>query len=162
MDFFDKTDIELDIKRIDELITSGIFNSNNAASVFVKSAFIEVLICLRDLMYKTEKYGSRVAFTDDVVITSKVKDVTDLIKFVRDALCHPDIPNHYIPNTSTKATYNVAYGKASVLQIGDILIRSDYDDDICFFFGEQKIYMKRHIIRALSEAVEKLSPLLMI
>ena len=29
---------------------------------------------------------------------------------------------------------------------------SDYDDDICIFFGDQKIYLVRHIIRAVKEA----------
>lgn len=159
IDFFTKGDIESDIKTIEKLLETEIFLPNNISHPLCKSAFIEMLICLRDLMYKAERYSTRINFTDDVVQTEKVTDVTDLIKFVRDALCHPDIPNHYLIKDKIKATYNVAHGKCNLISIGDIIISSDYDDDICFFFGEEKIYFKRHILRAFNEAKKKLLPL---
>lgn len=111
-------------------------------------------------MYKAEKYASRIYFTEDVVISLQVKDVTDLIMYVRDALCLPDSPKNYLIQNKIKATFNIGYGKCNVLSMGDINISSDYEDDICFFFGEQKIYLKRHIIRALNEAKQKLLPLI--
>lgn len=46
------------------------------------------------------------------------------------------------------------------MQINDIEIKSEFDDDVCFFFGTQKIYFKRHILRAFEEAKQKLIPLL--
>jgi hypothetical protein len=71
---------------------------------FRHSALVDVLICLRDLMAKTERYSSRVAFTDDVVITPRVRDVSDTIKAVRDALCHLDSPNHDLVPTGSRIT----------------------------------------------------------
>jgi hypothetical protein len=160
IDFFSKCEIEEDIGRIQNILRTEIFLPPNINHPLCKSAFIEILICLRDLMYKCEKYSSRINFTDDVIQTSKVSDVTDLIKYVRDALCHPDIPNHYIEKNNIKASYNVAYGKCNLMKIGDTEICSDYNDDICFFFGSQKIYFKRHILRAFEEAKDNLSKLL--
>ena len=160
IDFFDKYDIENDIDRIEKLIKTNIFQPNHSDSIFMRSAFIEVLICLRDLMRKTEESSSRICFTDDVILTPNVKDVSDLIRYVRDALCHMESQNHFVAKTKTKATFNIAYRKGNFMKIGDINLSSDYDDDVCFFFGEQRIYLKRHILRALTEAKQKLLPLL--
>lgn len=160
LDFFTKVDIENDIRRIQELLQTEIFLPTNINHPLCKSAFIDLLICLRDLMYKAEKYSTRINFDDDVLKTDKISDVSDLIKFVRDALCHPDIPHHYLIKGKIKATYNIAFDKRNIIKFDDIIIKSDYDDDICFFFGEQKIYLKRHVLRAYEEAKQKLLPLL--
>ena len=89
LDFFATSDIEGSIRRIDELLACGIFQPAHSRNVLFRAAFIELLIAMRDLMYKAEKYASRISFDDDVHETAQVTDVSDLIKFVRDALCHP-------------------------------------------------------------------------
>ena len=105
------------------------------------------MIILRDMVAKCEKFSNRLSFIDDVVISEKVSDVTDLITYVRDALCHIDSQKHLF--CSNKITYCIACGKGNLIKIGDKTITSDYNDDICFIFGEQKIYLKRHIFRAV-------------
>lgn len=158
MDFFDKKEIESDISRIDEILGSCIFNPENSRNVLLKSAFIEVMICLRDLMYKTQKYSSRVSFSDDVLIEGRVKDVTDLIEYIRNTICHIDSDNHFIEKDNFKFSFCVSYGKVNIMSIGELKLSSDYEDDLCFFFGKQKIYLKRHIVRAFEEGKEKLLP----
>lgn len=160
MDFFDRSDIESSIRRIDELMSCGIFAPANAGNVLFRAAFIELLIALRDLMYKAEKHVSRVAFADDVLTTAQVHDVSALIKYVRDALCHPDSDNHYFEKGNIKSTFNVCFGKGVLLKTPDFEQSSPYTDDICFFFGSQRILLKRHIVRAYEEAKGKLIPLL--
>lgn len=160
MDFFTKSDIESAIHRINELLSCGIFQQQNSHNVLFRAAFIDLLIALRDLMYKSEKLSSRIAFVDDVKKTDKIKDVSDLIKYFRDALCHPDSENHYIEVENIKSTFNVAFGKANLLKIGDFKQSSQYPNDICFFFGSQGIYLKRHIMRAFEEAKSNLLPII--
>ena len=163
IDFFSKSEIEYSLKRIEQLLSCGIFHVNNSTNILLKAAFIEMLISLRDLMYKSEKFASRIDFSDDVDIDieKKIKDVSDLIKYVRDALCHPDSSNHYIEKNNIKSTFNVAFGKCNLMKIGDFEQNSKYDDDICFFFGSKSIYLERHIIRAYKEAKLKLEPLIL-
>ena len=136
MDQWDKADIGEDIRTIDRLLQHGIFAPANTEHPLFRAAFIQMLIALRDLMYKAEKHASRIAFTDDVKIIDEVHDVTDLIKYVRNALCHPDSDNHYLENGNIKSTFNVV------------------------FFGSQRIFLRRHILRAYDEAKGKLLPLL--
>jgi hypothetical protein len=160
LDFFEKSDIEQAISHINELLQCGIFQPENSQNALFRAAFIELLIALRDLMYKAQKHAARIAFDDDVRKTDKVQDVSDLIKYVRDALCHPDSDNHYIEAGNIKATFNVAFGKVNLMKIGEFEQSSAYPDDICFFFGSQGIYLHRHIVRAFEEAKQKLLPLL--
>ncbi len=159
LDFFMKNDARTAIERVEKLLDCGIFQQKNSSHVLFQAAFIELLIALRDLMCKTEKYSSRIVFDDDVKKTERIKDVTDLIKYVRDALCHPDSDNHYIEAGNIKATFNVVFGQGSLLKIDGFEQSSLYKDDICFFFGSQGIYLKRHIVRAFHEAKSKLHPI---
>ena len=160
LDFFTKNDIESSIRRIDELLQCGIFHPENSKNVLFRAAFIELLIALRDLMYKSQKHVSRISFEDDIKKQDKINDVTDLIWYVRNALCHPDSENHYIETGNIKSTFNVAFGRMNLMKIGDFEQFSKYEDDICFFFGSHGIYLNRHIIRAFQEAKAKLEPLL--
>jgi hypothetical protein len=111
-------------------------------------------------MYKTEKYAYRIDFTDDVSISGPVKDATSLIKYVRDAMCHLDSENHYLDANHMKASFNVIFGKGIVAKINDFEQSSPYQDDVCFFFGSQRIFLNRHIRRALEESRTLLLPLL--
>ena len=58
------------------------------------------------------------------------------------------------------SSFNVVFGKGISMNINGKDFCSDYEDDTCFFFGEQKLYLKRHIIRAFEEAKNYLSNLL--
>lgn len=158
MDFAEQSEVSQSLQVIHGLLSSGIFHPQNASHVFLRSAFIDLLISLRALMYKSERYAKRISFNDDVLVADKVNDVSDLIKYVRDAVCHPDSDNHKIEGNI--ATFNVIFGKGCLLQIGDFRQESLYEDDIYFTFGDQGIYLKRHIVRAYQEAKENLMPLI--
>jgi len=150
LDFKAQTEIQIDIKRIQEIIDSKIFSSENIRNPLLESAFTELIIRLRDLMSKSEKSGNRIKFQDDIVKIDRVNDVTGAIAFVRNAACHIDSPNN-IANQSGISIFNVFFGKGK-MQIGQKEYTSDYNDDVCFFYGEQKLYLNRHLIRAFSEA----------
>lgn len=156
MDFYTKCDIESSINRIDELLRCGIFLPENLCNPLVRSALTELLILVRDLMEKAKKYAEPVEFTDDVNITNKVSNVHQLIKFVRDAICHVDSENRNHDGWNARLSFNIVYGKYTLLKSCDVEVRSDYDDDICFFFGDQRLYLRRHIVRAYEDAKAKL------
>jgi predicted HicB family RNase H-like nuclease len=158
MDFMTKSDIENSFSRIEILLNCGIFLPKNSQNPLVQSALAELLIRVRDLMYKSEKYAVAIKFDDDINITEKVKNVSDAIKFIRDAICHIDSDNHNYNECRARISYNIMYGKGTFMKIEDIELKSEYDDDICFFFGSQKLYLKRHICRAYQEAKVNLKP----
>ena len=160
MNIRDRQDCEGSIRRIAQLLDSGIFNSNNVGHVLQKSAFIDLMICMRDLMNKTETYSTRIAFADDVLKSAYVKDVTDAITAIRDACCHIDSFKKNFDENGNRGEYMVAYGKCNLLKMGDFEAKGEYDDDAAIFYGRNRVYMKRHIIRAFQEAQAQLAPLL--
>ena len=164
----DAGDIASDIEAIIRICETGALSTVGYEVHLQKAAFVWVLVCLRDLMYKAEKYDSRIGFVDDVITTAanekpQVRDVTDLIKFVRDAMCHPDIDHHWATD-KVMLSFNVVYGKSPrpLITIGGNPMgpTCDYEDDVAYGFGNQRIYLKRHILRALDEAKQKLLPLM--
>jgi len=158
MDFYTKSDIENSFRRVDELLGCGIFDLVQSKNPLMRSALTEILILVRDLMEKSKIYATPVEFVDDVNITDKVQNVSEAIKFVRDAICHVDSENRNHDECKARLSYNVAYGKCNLAKIGDVEIKSDYEDDVCYFFGNQKLYIRRHVIKAYEEAKSKLLP----
>ena len=158
MDFYTKSDIKNSFRRVDELLGCGIFDLVQSNNPLMRSALTEILILVRDLMEKSKIYATPVDFVDDVNITDKVQNVSEAIKFVRDAICHVDSENRNHDECKARLSYNVAYGKCNLAKIGDVEIKSDYEDDVCYFFGNQKLYLRRHVIKAYEEAKSKLLP----
>lgn len=144
----DENEIEENLSRIYTIINSEIFDEKNINHPLRKSAFIEMMICLRDLAYKCNKYNIVVNFSDDIIQTNKVSNITDLIKYSRDACCHIDSSNNRYMENGAVFSFNTLYGKTDFAGISN-----SYQDDICFCFGEQKIYLKRHILRYLEESI---------
>jgi hypothetical protein len=158
MDAHDKQDCQGTVQRINELLSCGIFDQANARNALHQSAFIELMICLRDLLHKSEKYAARVAFTDDILQNEYVKDVTGAITAVRDACCHIDSFKRNFDENGNRGAFNVAYGRCKFMKLGDLELNSDYDDDIAVFYGKNRLYFKRHIVRAYTEAQQLLAP----
>lgn len=160
MDIHDRQDCEASIRRIADLLRSGIFDQVNAGHVLQASAFIELVICLRDLLHKVERYGKRISFTDDVMQNEYVKDVTDAVTAVRDACCHINSFKRLFDDRGNRGSFMIAYGKCNLAKIGDLELRSEYEDDIAVFYGRNRLYMKRHVVRVFNEACRQLEPYL--
>jgi hypothetical protein len=139
--------------RIEDILNTDIFEKGNYRHPLVKSAFIDLIICLDDLMSKVKYYCKKIDFTDDVLDTTelqehprkKVKDVTDLINFVRHAVCHINEDNR-VHSFKTKSPSKERQGGMFKE------MQSKYEGDQTFAFGEHLIYLDRHIIRAFQEA----------
>lgn len=154
--FFVKSQIESDFNRVKELINSGVFNAS-VLRIFHESVFTELMIKLDDLLQKFNKLNQRIDFKDDI---SGDRDITDLVNSIRNAVCHMDSGEHILDSESQiKFTFNIAFGKGILISIGDRKLVSDYEDDVCFFFGENKIYFRRHIIKCIQESEIKLREL---
>ncbi len=151
MDIFTMLDIDNGIRRIEAVLATDIFTQKHDKHPLATAAITEVMICLNDLLQKTKKFGFPVTFTEDVVIVGTVKDITDLVNDVRNTLCHIPSKTRFLEE-NLKVGKVVLYGKVRGLTLGTTPISSDYADDVCFIFGKVKIYLFRHIYRALIEA----------
>ncbi|MDD5639196.1 MAG: ElyC/SanA/YdcF family protein [Candidatus Pacebacteria bacterium] len=155
--FRNESEASYEFSRISEILKSKIFDKENLKNPLVQSAFAELVIRLRNLLYKCDNAGNRINFTDDIVILKDkngkvvVGDVTDAVRYIRNSVCHIE-SDEYLLDNKTVFYFNIAYGKIGVANVSGIELVSDYEDDVCFFFGDQKLYLNRHIIRAFNEA----------
>lgn len=156
----DAQDIESDLFRIDALLSTGIFRPECSGHPLLASAFTELVIVLRDLLHKCERYARRIDFTDDVIQNDYVRDVTDAVTAARDACCHVDSFKRTFDDRGNRGSFIVMYGKGTAVAIGDLNLGSDYEDDTAVWFGTNRLYLGRHVIRAVEEAATLLKPLI--
>ncbi|MGI8638778.1 MAG: hypothetical protein ACR2MG_02340 [Pyrinomonadaceae bacterium] len=159
------SDIQSDISRIESVLCTTIFALENHQHPLRQAAFTELIVCLNDLLQKAKSFGVPVTFSDDIVLTNKILDITDTVNSVRNAVCHIPSPlNLLVKNEETqiKSVFGILYGKVPSVIVfkGEDILSSDYEDDICFTFGKFKLYLKRHIWRAFDEVKENLLPII--
>lgn len=46
---------------------------------------------------------------------------------------YSDSKNHNHAECNARLSYNIAYGQYNFMKIGNLEIKSDYNDDVCFF-----------------------------
>ena len=151
-------EILVDVLRIKAILGSNIFATQNRKHPLKESAVIELMICLNDLLAKAKQKGLRISFTDDIVITPKIKDITDLVAVIRNAACHIPSGNRHVDDYENRLS-GMGYGKTVLGSFNGVVLESEYEDDIAFFYGHHRIYLARHILRAFKEAKKKLAPL---
>jgi hypothetical protein len=89
IDHLTRYEITSDIERIRSVLNVAMFTPGNAGHPLFHSALTELLIKLRDLLAKSEKFSKRVCFQDDVIIKGKVNDVTALVCEMRFVMLTP-------------------------------------------------------------------------
>lgn len=144
------------IRAIHELIDTGIFDESLDRARLRKSALTELMVCLGELAKLCAAAGHPLTFTDDVFVTSEVANAGDLIALVRDELCHCG----YGEESRSVFRYAAVRGRASRIPTGGgtLIGGCDYDDDVAYCFNDQRIYWKRHILRAFDHAKATLAP----
>jgi len=146
--FFVKSQIQSNISQVEKLLDTGVFVAE-ILDPFREPVFVSAILKLNDLLQKFDQLGKRINFEDDILSG----DITDLINKIRNAICHLDSGENILDKESQiKFVFNSVRGKGTGFSINGKSLRSDYEDDIAFFFGEHRIYLKRHIYRILKEA----------
>lgn len=146
------------LQRVKALLESRILWSINK-ELYINSVFTELLINMRDISFKSEKYlDHRLKFTNDIIQKDpqKIKDVTDLIKFFRDSVCHNESPNltsGIYKFSFVKLMYKEKFINPKVTKLENI-----YIDDIAFIMGGEIIYLKRHLEKSFYDVYDKFTP----
>jgi hypothetical protein len=155
----DIQDVEADVRRIEELLDCGIFQPRNHANPLFRSAFIEAVILVRDLLAKLKKSEAPLTWTDSVLKNEYVSNITDLVTAFRDAACHSDSFKRHLDKNQNRLSLGIFTGQGCVMQLGDIRLESEYSDDVAFFCGRNRLYLRRGLIRAYKEACIALAPI---
>lgn len=140
-------DIQSSVSRCADLLNCGVFNSNGTAGVLFESAVTLLLVHLNDLLQKAKLDGKRVDFADDMEITETIADVTDLIRACRNAACHVTSGEHKIDAGKFTFCVTSGYGPRAFVINGQEM-GCDYADDIAIYYGKNRVYLRRHLLRS--------------
>lgn len=150
-EFYRNGDISSSISKCIKLFDSGIISPEHMNSPLFEAAVIQLLINMSDLLAKARVDGKRVNFTDDVV---GELDVTELVRRCRNAACHISTGEHMIEDLG-KFTFNVVAGKMpQAMEMNGVCYGSDYEDDIAVYYGDKRVYLRRHLLRALDSVIK--------
>lgn len=152
-------EILADVSRIKTILQCGVFAPENDGHPLSQSAFIELMICLNDLLAKANQKDVRIGFTDDVPVSRQVKDITDLVAMIRNAACHMPSGTRHVDDAGNRFSFCSMAGKVAGVLINDVVLEAEYEDDMAFFYGSLRIYLKRHVLRSFKEAKDALIPL---
>jgi len=151
-----RTDMFLSKRHIGALTGIVFLRSIVPSDAVFWAVITRAVILVRDLVAKSEKLArAPITFTDDVIIEGTVKDVSSLITFMRDALCHIESDRHMAAE-NIQVTLNVAPREGLMFKLDEFEMRNDYDDDIALFVGRQRMYVERHLLRAYRMAISNL------
>jgi hypothetical protein len=148
-------ELKNDLRRIEEILNSKIFEVENSMHVLRESAFIEVMIRARDALEKLKIANRSIGLE---IMSETVWDsdsgleelsVYCVIKWVRDAMCHVESDNNLV--AENVFSFNVVYGKGVFM--GEM--KSDYADDVAFFFGPVRLYLNRHLRTLTTKMIEE-------
>lgn len=134
----------------DRLFATGILSANAVGDPLFRAAVTQTLIYLNDLLQKAKDDGNEIAFSDHINITEKVKNITDLVRQGRNAASHMNTGLNDVD--FGRFQFGVSAGRGAMMQVdGQARMENEFDDDIAIFFGDMRIYVERHMRRALRE-----------
>ena len=141
--------LESYLQKCQKLFSTGIFRQHE--SPLFQSAIVHLLVLLKELTSMVANDGNRVKFQDDILPSNELKDVTHLIAVCRNAACHILSKENYIAG-DIYSTANTIFGYApNIWECGGVLRGCDFADDVAFFYGEYRIYLRRHLLRVVNE-----------
>lgn len=124
---------------------------NAKPSWVAEAAFALLMVSMKDALQILAKSNLRVSFTDDI----PVGDITDLISNMRNAICHVGSPLRHMDEYNNTLSFGVAIGAAGLISGPDYELSNPYADDVAFFYGKHRVFLKRHCHRACKEAFNR-------
>lgn len=91
----------------------------------------------------------------DFIVEGDVKDVTDIVSLYRNASCHFGSTSRQM-NAGVTVSFMTMIGKGVGIQTPDGALENPFEDDVAYFYGNIRLFHKRHIVRAVTIAQEKL------
>ena len=143
------------VLELTSLRNSGIFDLKNGGYEFFIPCVTFALITIADLLKFLNKCNNRI--TKNEFIPNDCEDITDFIINVRNAACHiRSDKREAVQSVITNAVID-AYGQGG-LQINDLVLKSEFVDDIAVFWGATRLYIFRNLFSAFDDCREIITP----
>jgi hypothetical protein len=119
-----------------------------------EAGFTYLIIRLRDALGGLHELDRRIAFRDEVA----EGDVTDLVVKMRGAACHLGSSSRTFSWDITLG-FSCCIGKGRLGRFGDVVLENPHENEVALFYGGHRIFLHRHIQRAIVEGEAALAGL---
>ncbi|WP_128543359.1 hypothetical protein [Larkinella soli] len=157
---FTEPEIKLRLGRIRTILDSGVLDAPNSPEDGLETAFVEVIDHLDDLLRQSDRMGYRVNFFEEVGVEGRIQDITALVAEVRQKIS--EFSGKQTTPFSDPRFHRYQDRGAGYFTNG-AFFACDYEGETAFFVDNLRIYLERHIKRAVGEVylnLQKLYPLL--
>ena len=156
---------ELDLEKLRSAMFTLCQTSEIAANLrgqftrpfWAEAALTLLSIKLNDVLQFLKENDSRVSFRDPTDIASG--DVTDYVNNIRNVCCHISSPESKMFKSHIEVLFATVmpgdkahFNFPEVAGGTEIVHENPYKDDKLFFYGQHRIFLERHLIRAIKEA----------
>ncbi|MFD2572387.1 hypothetical protein ACFSUS_17235 [Spirosoma soli] len=138
------------LNRLHQILESDVFSPNRSshATPSYEQAFAEVIQLLDDVLRQSDESGHRIDFINEVGVRGKIMDVTSLVGSMRRAI---RLQTGAVASFEANQ-FNCYFNAGTGYFANGSFFDADHDDEVTFFVNDERIYLNRHIKRALQEA----------
>lgn len=143
------------VTQVQTALDSPVFSPNAPEPDLWKPQFGQLITLVHMLLTLADQAGKRVDFLEGVGVNGKIQDITSLIDWMYDRLPEltADKPGQLVTNRLNRYA-NQGWGYFA----NGCLFTVEFNDELAFFIDDQRIYLNRHIRRALSEVEQNFQP----
>ena len=123
-----------------------------------EACVVMLLVNLHDLLQAARATGRPLVFADYIDPREDASNITELVAKCRNAACHvwtrpaPAQPAAQpAPQSAIYRFYRVAGYCPRATQLHDKVLGCDYHDDVAIYYGRYRLYLRRHVLRAVEE-----------
>ncbi|UFH54865.1 hypothetical protein [Spirosoma sp. KNUC1025] len=118
-----------------------------------QTQWIHVICAISDLVRQASLAGKRIDFTQDVNIDDEGQDITSLLDSMRRSayIVRSSMPSQ-LNLTILSPNLNHFYGAGAGHFSNGLLFACEYDNEMAFFIGRDRVFFYRHLMRAFMEA----------
>lgn len=137
------------LNRIHALLESRTFARDSPDDGPWKLPFAELIGLVDDLLSQSERSGKRINFYEGVGVGGTIQDVTSLVGELRAALpSPPEVFQGNVPGVRLNRYFDRGWGHFS----NGVFFTVEFDHELAFFVDHRRIYLNRHLRRAVTEA----------
>ncbi|WP_461106551.1 hypothetical protein [Spirosoma koreense] len=146
-------ELNTDLRRVHVLMDSPLFERGSSEMAPWRPAFIDLIRLLHGILAQAQELNKRVDFMDNVGINGKIQDITSLVDWLNEHL--PTVTTDQ-PGQLAANRLNRYFDQGTGYFSNGCFFTVGFDDELAFFLDDQRIYLNRHIRRAI-DIVEKLA-----
>lgn len=149
-----RDELNTNLDRIEQILNQACFKRDAPYTSLTQSSFIKLIGLEKELLEQAQQVGKRIDFLDEVGTNGRIEDITSLVTGMSQFIYNFDQNerDRLHEETILAPHINHFYGAGVGYFSNGLFFTCNYDDELAFFVGRNRIFFYRHLVRAFDEA----------